>query len=597
MEKIVETKVCKHCSCQFNITDKDLEFYEKVSPIFNLETGIGKERPASDNELIKDLWNWQIKYLIPTPALCPECRQERRLSFRNERKLYKRKCDGTEKKILSLFNPDKPFKVFDHNYWWSDNWDSMSYWKDYSENTSFFKQFNKLNNDVPKLWIRVTNDMENCDYCNAWFGSKNCYMCCTPINSENCYYSHTSLSCLYDIDWLFNENSQYSYYSVHSNNNYNCSYLFYSNDCKKSHFLDDCINCENCFWCVNLRDKKYCYLNKQLSKEEYNNKIKHININDFKDVFVNFSKKQPKPYIRWINYGDSSWDFLTNCDNCIDCYWATEIRDSKYCWSVWLWSEDLYDCLHVWPAYKCYESITSTSSNNLFFTIDVKESSNSLYCYSCHNIKDCFWCVWLKNKSYCILNKQFTKEEYNELVPKIIEHMMNTWERREFFPSLLSPFWYNETVAEEYFPMTREEVLWEKVPVPFEGTSTKKWKIFNWSDYESPKPNVKKIIAANKLPENIADIPDDILNWAIECEVTKKPFRIIREELEFYRKHNLPIPRRHPDQRHLDRMKLRNPRKLYDRNCDNCWADIKTTYSPERPEIVYCEECYNGEVY
>jgi len=35
-EKIVETKICKHCSCQFDITDKDLEFYEKVSPIFPL---------------------------------------------------------------------------------------------------------------------------------------------------------------------------------------------------------------------------------------------------------------------------------------------------------------------------------------------------------------------------------------------------------------------------------------------------------------------------------------------------------------------------------------------------------------------------------
>jgi hypothetical protein len=33
-EKIVETKTCKHCNISFEITDKDLEFYEKVSPIF-----------------------------------------------------------------------------------------------------------------------------------------------------------------------------------------------------------------------------------------------------------------------------------------------------------------------------------------------------------------------------------------------------------------------------------------------------------------------------------------------------------------------------------------------------------------------------------
>ena len=92
-------------------------------------------------------------------------------------------------------------------------------------------------------------------------------------------------------------------------------------------------------------------------------------------------------------------------------------------------------------------------------------------------------------------------------------------------------------------------------------------------------------------------VPDDILNLAITCEVTSKPFRIISQELEFYRKHNLPIPRRHPDQRHLDRMSLRNPRKLFQRECYKCDVKIQTTYAPNRLEKVYCENCYNKEVY
>ena len=37
--------------------------------------------------------------------------------------------------------------------------------------------------------------------------------------------------------------------------------------------------------------------------------------------------------------------------------------------------------------------------------------------------------------------------------------MMKTGEWGEFFPSSLSPFGYNETVAQEHFPMSREEVL------------------------------------------------------------------------------------------------------------------------------------------
>jgi hypothetical protein len=72
---------------------------------------------------------------------------------------------------------------------------------------------------------------------------------------------------------------------------------------------------------------------------------------------------------------------------------------------------------------------------------------------------------------------------------------------------------------------------------------------------------------------------------------------LIRQELEFYHKYHLPLPRKHPDQRHLERTKLRNPKKLRDRTCNNCWITIKTSYSPDRPEKVYCEQCYNHEVY
>ena len=146
----------------------------------------------------------------------------------------------------------------------------------------------------------------------------------------------------------------------------------------------------------------------------------------------------------------------------------------------------------------------------------------------------------------------------------------------------MSPFGYNETVANEYFKLTKTEAISEG---------------FNWSDYEAPLPKVDKIIPANKLPNEIKDIPDDVLNWAIRCEITDKPFRITTQELALYRKQNLPIPRRHPETRHADRSKLRNPRQLFDRSCDNCNKDLQSSYASDRPETVYCEECYHKEIY
>jgi hypothetical protein len=238
----------------------------------------------------------------------------------------------------------------------------------------------------------------------------------------------------------------------------------------------------------------------------------------------------------------------------------------------WFFMERCYMCLSSWD-----------HANNLLYSISCFNNvTNLTYCVYCVNCQDCFWCVSLKDKKYCILNKQYTKEEYEELVPKIISHMEKAWEWGEFFPYQLSPFWYNQSAANSYYPLDKQQALEE-------------W--FNWSDYETPAPNVEKIIPANKLPKNIKDIPDDILNWAIKCEITNKPYRIVKQELDFYRKYNLPIPKKHPDQRYLERIQKKNPRKIFDRNCAKCWKDIQTSYPPNSSEIVYCSECYNKEFY
>jgi len=44
-------------------------------------------------------------------------------------------------------------------------------------------------------------------------------------------------------------------------------------------------------------------------------------------------------------------------------------------------------------------------------------------------------------------------------------------------------------------------------------------------------------------------------------------------------------------------LKQLNPMQIYDRQCDKCGVEIKTSYAPDRPEIIYCEKCYQQEVY
>ena len=552
MEKIIEHKQCKKCGIDFTITDKDMEFYEKVSPSF-----------------------WWKKFEIPTPTFCPNCRQQRRLTFRNERNLYKRKCDATGKDIISAYSPDKPYKIYEQDFWWSDKWDPIDYGRDFDFSHPFFTQFQDLLVTVPRLnsWIK---NSENCDYTNFMKNGKDNYMSFASSESERVLYSVWTTRSINSVDCLYcNEVSEsYESFQCHSSSNvFFSQYCNNSSFCFYSYWLE---NCHNCLSCSNLSNKSYCYKNKQYSKEEYVEIV-----SDYKKHLEPLVIKPVVTIPDVINSQNCTWSEMFNCKNCKHCFWVNDIENCSYCFEQFWWQKDCMDCLgSVWEL--CYESGLSVGSYKNISVIWSGVCNNTYYCDSCDGCNDIFGCISLRNKQYCIFNKQYTKEQYETLVPKIIEHMKRTWEWWEFFPSNISSFWYNETVANEYYSLSKKLAL-------------EKW--FIWSDYEVPFPKVEKVIPANKLPVSIADIPDDILNWAIECEATKKPFRVIAQELEFYRKHNLPVPKRHPDQRHLDRMALRNPRKLFERNCDKCGIEMKTTYSPERPEKVYCEACYNKEIY
>ncbi len=562
MEKVIEKKTCKHCSANFHITDRDIEFYDKVSPVFA----------------------WK-KYNIPTPKLCPDCRQQRRLSFRNERSLYKRKCNLSGKDIVSLYSPDKPIKVFSQDAWWWDSWDAWDYWIDLNLTEKFSEQFYKLSIVVPKINI-LNWESTNSEYTNQSTNNKDSYFLTSSGFNEHSMYSHWLKYSNHCNDSLQCWNSENSYQCINTENIYNSCYIENSESIDTSLLLHDCKNTSNSIACSNLRNKKNYFLNQQVTNKEIEvitNKMRE-NREYFLHIYQKFKKLKQESIKKctfWEQNQNVSWDYIFKSKNVYHWFNCDDVEDVSYSFDSLVW-KDSYDQTEVYKVQQGYENHGGNKLYKSAFCSNFDNYKNCYYCFFGTNISDCFWCIGLKNKEYCILNKQYTKEEYENLAPKIIEKMIQDGEWWEFFPASLSPFGYNETVANEYFPLTKQEAL-------------EKW--FNWSDYEAPFPKVEKIIPADKLPSDITDIPDDILNWAIECEVTKKPFRIIKPELEFYRKHSLSIPKRHPDQRHLDRMSMRNPRKLYKRQCDRCNKDMQTTYAPEREESVYCEDCYHKEIY
>lgn len=552
------------CAQNFDVTDDDLAFYDKVSPEFG-----GK------------------KYAIPPPTLCPDCRYRERLTWRNERNLYRNTCRATGKALVSIFSSDKPWPpVYEQSYWWSDAWSPLEYGRDMDFSRPFFEQWAELFRIVPQLAMN-NQSSENCDYTNQSQKNKDSYMLFCSNDSRDCLHGMWFQKCMNCTDSTYLEDSELSYEIVNGKNCYKCAFSQHLENCSEVLFSRSCIGCKNCFGCINLRNKQYWFLNKPYSQEAFEQKIAELRLDCASGVHAArnqtdaFFKDFPRKYYNGANIEDCSGDYILSAKA------SHSVFNCRH-------TEKMHHCQDVWRARNC-QDLTETVDNDFSYSLEgcalstnsifckkFYDCSNSMYCSHCNSAKNLFGCVSLNHGNYCILNKQYTKKEYEALVPKIIEHMRETGEWGQHFPGRFSPFGYNETVAREYFPLTKEQALAQG---------------YGWRDTEDETSKVERVISATQLPDCIDDVPDDILNWAIQCEATGRPYKIIRQELEFLRQMRLPIPHFHHDERYYRRLALRNPRKLWNRPCAKCSKEMKTTYAPERPEIVYCESCYLETVY
>lgn len=586
-----ELKNCQNCKKSFAIEADDFLFYEKIK--------------------------------VPPPTWCPECRMMRRFLFRNQRHLFRRKDDASGKEIFASFPQAAPVKVYEHDYWWSDKWDPMEYGRDYDFSRPFFEQFRELLYSVP-LFSKSIQKMVNSDYCDQGGFLKNCYLCFDTGFGENSAYVVTCVEFKDSVDLYQSTHDELCYECVMVDEGYK---NFFSVDCDNNRdvwFSKDLGGCSDCFGCANLRNKSYHIFNKPYSKEEYFKKLKEFNLGSFAEV----EKLKAKAGRFWIQFPvkfmhgyqnvNVSGEHIQNAKNVHSSYMVHEGQDSKYVQIAGGWiGEGMTDCYdHTNFGYNAALFYEATSCGdeayNLKFCWEcwrgVKDLEYCAYCPSANS--NLFGCVGLRNKQYCILNKQYSEEDYSVLREKIIAHMNGSpyidskgrvYKYGEFFPSEFSPFAYNETMAQDFFPLDEAGA---------------KSKGFPWREPEARE--YQTTIEALDLPDHIKDVDDSILKKVIACASCGRAYRIIPMELDFYQKMIISLPRFCPNCRFIERMKLVNPPKFWSRKCqcagkaddrsiyqnqvthfhggDRCPNEFKTSYAPERPEIIYCESCYQAEV-
>jgi hypothetical protein len=556
------TKSCRQCAQQFEIRNEDLAFYDKFSPVFN-----GK------------------KCLMPPPTLCPACRRQRRHAFRNERNLYNRKCSLTGKNIVSAYSDEVPFPVYDHEIWYGDGWDAMKYGQDYNPARPFFDQYKELYGVVPRINF-MNQASENSDYTNYAYRNKNCYLVFGSHYNEDCLYANYAWKDVNCVDCTEVIQSELVYEGIYSDGCYRCAFIEYGFNCSDCYFCYDMIGCKNCVFSSNLRNKEYYVFNKPLTKEAYQEFFKKMELSSYsglQKLYAQYMDVRAKAIKRDM--------FQKNCENCLGSdiqnsknvymgFNAKFIEDCAYVDTQATHVKDSMDltCIGYDPSELLYECVGNSGNTNAKFCNSCWHNSNTSYCEQCFDSSDLFGCVGLNHKQYCILNRQYSKDEYEKLVPEIIEKMRLDGEWGEFYPSSLSPFGYNETVAQIYTPLT------EKAAVA---------KGFKWKKKEDREYRKQTF----QIPDLLKDVTESITNEILACGDCGKNFKIVPMELKFYRQMGLAVPRICPDCRNQKRISLKTPTRLWARKCAKCGAGIMTAYAPERTETVYCESCYLKEVY
>ena len=254
----------------------------------------------------------------------------------------------------------------------------------------------------------------------------------------------------------------------------------------------------------------------------------------------------------------------------------------KDCYDITSWGNNMHLC------YECLISGEFVSNMRFCYEAGIN-LYNAEYCKLSTGGSDHFGCVSMKKGKYIIFNKQYSEEDFKNLRQKIINQMKEmpyTDKKRivyrygEFFPPEMSPFAYNLTAANDFFPLTKDQAG--------------EWG-WSWREPEEKKKDHTK--EWQDLPDHIRDVSDDILREVINCAQCGRGFKVVPMELAFLRKKNLPLPRACPFCRIEGKFKTWVQRlKLLERVCAKCGHRFKTSFSEEEAPELWCRSCYLKEV-
>lgn len=471
---------------------------------------------------------------------------------------YKGKSVKSGREILSVYPENSGMQLMTNDEWFAQDFDVP--FLEFNVQVPFFDYFNTLLRQAPVVAL-LSSLSENSEYCHDVESIKNCYICFDSTNCDNNYYCvriFDSSSC---VDCYSVNRSKLLYECVHVDDSYNSKWSLLCRNISDSCFLFNCRNVKNSFMCSNLRNKEYCIFNEQKTKEEFEDFMKQIDTTDYETImqyrrqFQNMRRKTPIPPAFLENCEESKGSLINDTQYCDNLFESHNITHSYNAFQVWQGSYIADGFLMGLDGELIYYSVaTGVGLYWAICCVTVWHSSFMEYCYLCIDCKECFGCVGLKNRSFCIFNKQYSEEEYYQKKAEIIAAMKQRGEYGHFFPETMSPFLYEDTIAYDLFENAETETF----------------------EQESQVDN-KGIIS-----------PEDVQT----CVLSGKQFRYTPQELAYYRSQEVPFPRLSFAKRHAQRLEMMDTGFIKKKVPSSISQKEVTTYygHPERWNIVTQEE-------
>lgn len=457
---------------------------------------------------------------------------------------------------------------------------------EYDMSRSFFENIQALRRTIPFPQLRQWRWSENVQYADVAFAAKNAYLSSIVcFGAENTFYSFSvgqSTNDVWNSVHVVN-NSAHVYQSMNVVNGYNIFYSSFIANCSDVWFSSDLIGCTECLFCSGLENQSYCIENVVYSKDEYTKK---------KQELLSQKEKFEERWKHLISVGlnrwsvDSSWRGVVLSENVKGSLMTVNVRNGRN--NILVWAKDTSiensygNILSGSNASDVYSCHGVSPGDNIYFTMN-SAWSHLFYSYFLIECSYCLWCFWLVNKSYCIFNKQYDKDERYTEVERIFSQMEKEGTFGTFFPWRLNPFYFNDTAAFLIEDFNKQEILdawylWRddevKVDIPewvnvvsvdelsnYQGwmidgefVSVKEYCHSVWAiateesrkvEYQGDSSTSSEWRIVYEGSSNVTrTIHPDILQKVVEDKQWNY-YRIIPQEYKFLKKYWLPLPSLH----------------------------------------------------